>query len=223
MRGMIYLDYCATTPLDPRVADAMKEARDAWGNPSSVHAAGRKARAVINEARAKVARRIGASPAEIVFTGSASEANNLAIKGAALRAHDAFKIVVSEIEHESVLNPARYLAGRFEQIDVIEVDPDSSGVVRPSMTNSSELSRGSSSGAVAASDLERPSRCSRRRMTDSASSSGEASHATVTPAASRAAARLPAWAKRWVLGAPGSGGGNGGRWRRSTAKILPTE
>lgn len=129
---MIYLDHCATTPLDPRVGEAMEEARSAWGNPSSVHGAGRRARAVINEARAKIALRIGASPAEIVFTGSASEANNLALKGLALRAmSQPIKIVVSAIEHESVLNPARYLEGRFDSVEIVGVNPDANGIVQP--------------------------------------------------------------------------------------------
>src|SRR5690554_3388316 len=110
---MIYLDHCATTPVDSRVREAMERASEAFGNPSSVHGPGRKARAIINEARAKIAAKLGSAPAELVFTGSASEANNLALKGLALRAFpNRFRLIVSAIEHESVRHAARYLAER---------------------------------------------------------------------------------------------------------------
>ena len=78
-----YLDNAATTPLDPRVARAMQPYLDAtFGNPSSLHRAGREARAAVDEARTQVAALIGAEPAEIVFTASGTEADNLALVGA---------------------------------------------------------------------------------------------------------------------------------------------
>ncbi len=132
---MAYLDHCASTPLDAEVRRAMESVMDlsadaACANPSSVHGPGRKARAIMNEARAKIARAIGALPAEIVFTASGSEANNLAVKGIALRSQARpFHLIVSAIEHDSILNAARYLAGRFDWVRLREVPPDSEGIV----------------------------------------------------------------------------------------------
>jgi len=81
---VIYLDYNATTPVDPAVADAMLPyLREQFGNPSSTHLLGRQAHAAVDQARAQVAELIGASPSEIVFTGGGSEASNHAIKGVA--------------------------------------------------------------------------------------------------------------------------------------------
>ena len=82
--GRIYLDHNATTPLDPRVLDAMLPIlRDGFGNPSSLHWFGQQARAAVDTAREQVAALIGASPGEIVFTGSGTEADNTALRGAA--------------------------------------------------------------------------------------------------------------------------------------------
>ena len=80
----IYLDHNATTPLDPRVLDAMLPIlREDFGNPSSLHWFGQQARAAVDMAREQVAALIGASPGEIVFTGSGTEADNIALLGAA--------------------------------------------------------------------------------------------------------------------------------------------
>jgi len=80
----VYLDYNATTPVAPEVADAIEPfLRTGFGNPSSDHLYGRQARQAVDRARAQVAALIGADPAEIVFTGCATEANNLAIFGVA--------------------------------------------------------------------------------------------------------------------------------------------
>lgn len=133
MRG-IYLDHCATTPLHPEVAEAMVSVRERLtGNPSSVHAFGRRARSVMTEARSRIARLLGVAPADLVFTSSGSEANNLALKGIALHTFPApLRLVVSAIEHDSIRNTARYLAGRFDQISLVEVAPDSRGQMDPS-------------------------------------------------------------------------------------------
>lgn len=133
MGTMIYLDHCATTPLDPRVRSAMDAVRDQkWGNPSSVHAPGRRARALISEARSRIAQTLGAAPAEIVFTASASEANNLVLKGLALFGRPGpFRIVVSAFEHDSVRYCVHYLAERLEWVDITEVRPDEGGIVDP--------------------------------------------------------------------------------------------
>ena len=85
----IYLDHNATTPVDPRVIDAMTTClREEFGNPSSLHWFGQRARTVLEEARSQVASLIGAAPQEIVFTGSGTEADNLALRGAAGVARD---------------------------------------------------------------------------------------------------------------------------------------
>jgi cysteine desulfurase len=79
----VYLDHNATTPLDPRVLEAMLPyLRESFGNPSSLHWFGQRARAAVEEARGRVASLIGADPAEIVFTASGSESDNMALRGA---------------------------------------------------------------------------------------------------------------------------------------------
>ena len=95
-----YLDHNATSPLRPAALDAMVEALRAGGNPSSVHRPGRAARARIEIARRQVASLVGALPAEVVFTSGGSEANNMALRGSGRR-----RVLVSSIEHESVLKP----------------------------------------------------------------------------------------------------------------------
>lgn len=98
---MIYLDYNATAPLRPGVEQVVTAALRQGGNPSSVHAAGRRARKLVEEARAAVARLVGASPAEVVFTSGGSEANNQALLAAGEG-----PLLVSAIEHDSVLAAA---------------------------------------------------------------------------------------------------------------------
>jgi cysteine desulfurase len=108
----VYLDHNATTPLDPRVLDAMLPVlRESFGNASSIHWFGQQARAALDEARGRVAALVGATPQEIVFTGSGTEADNAALRGAAWAARPPRrKIVCSAIEHHAVLNTARALA-----------------------------------------------------------------------------------------------------------------
>jgi cysteine desulfurase len=108
----IYLDHNATTPLDPRVLEAMLPVlREGFGNPSSLHWFGQQARAAVDTAREQVAALVGASPSEIVFTGSGTEADNMALRGAAAAAREPRrKIVYTTIEHHAVLNTARALA-----------------------------------------------------------------------------------------------------------------
>ena len=114
MTRRIYLDHAATTPLDAEVLDAMLPyLREDFGNPSSVHALGQRARGAIDEARAAIATLIGARDSEIVFTGSGTEADNLAIVGALKAAADDDEsrsgFVTSAIEHHAVINTARGL------------------------------------------------------------------------------------------------------------------
>ncbi len=127
----IYLDCNATTPVDPRVVEAMLPFLD-WhfGNPSSAHVFGRTARAAVERAREQVARLIGARPAEIVFTSGGSEANNLAIKGAARRrAGRGRTIVTSSVEHPAVVEPLRVLAE--DGFEIVRLPVDRRGYVDP--------------------------------------------------------------------------------------------
>ena len=116
----IYLDHNATTPLCPEARAAMVAAMDGWGNPSSTHVFGRRARALIEAARADVAALIGAEPDEIVFTSGGTEANNLAIHGVAQRRHGA--VVISAIEHPATAAPAAALRERGRDARVLGVD-----------------------------------------------------------------------------------------------------
>ena len=107
----IYLDYAATAPLDPAVAAAMHECMlGEFGNPSSAHAAGRRARALVEAARERVAERVGAPSERLIFTSGATESNNLALAGVLRRSRNRrVHLVTSRIEHKSVLDVARGL------------------------------------------------------------------------------------------------------------------
>ncbi len=124
MKLPIYLDYNATTPVAPEAADAMQPfLREAFGNPSSSHHYGRRAHEAIENARGNVAALIGARPDEIIFTGCATEANNLALRGVAYALRTRKKhIVVSAVEHPAVLEPAYWLRTQGWEISVVAVD-----------------------------------------------------------------------------------------------------
>jgi cysteine desulfurase len=125
MRDMIYLDYNASTPVDPRVAQAMLPYLcERHGNPSSPHAAGRDMRAAVVRARHQVANLLGAAPEEIVFTSGGSEANNHALKGVAhvFRDRSSRTIVTSAVEHPAIHEPCRFLAQYGVQIVKVPVD-----------------------------------------------------------------------------------------------------
>lgn len=101
---MIYLDHNATTPVLPEVLEAMLPwLSSEWGNPSSIHAAGRSARRAIEVARTKVAALLGASPDQVIFTSGATEANNSAIHSALLRDPEKRHVVTSAVEHSAIL------------------------------------------------------------------------------------------------------------------------
>jgi len=120
----VYLDHNASTPLDPRVLEAMLPIlSEAFGNPSSLHWFGQRARAAVEEARVQAASLIGATPAEVVFTASGTEADNLALRGVATRAREPRrKLVVTAVEHHAVLNTARALAEDGFPVDTVLVD-----------------------------------------------------------------------------------------------------
>src|SRR3989344_4646519 len=106
----IYLDNAAAAPIDARVQKEVDRGMKIYGNPSSFNNSGRRATNELDKARLKVARFLGAHPEEIVFTGSGSEANNMAISGLALVASkDKREIVTTSVEHPSVLEPIKHL------------------------------------------------------------------------------------------------------------------
>jgi selenium donor protein len=119
----IYLDYNATTPTDPRVAEAMRPYLTGYyGNPSSMHRAGREARQAVERARAQVAECIGCQPDEVVFTSGGSESNNMAIRGV-VAARGGGHVISSAVEHPAVLEVVRALEaeGRIS-LSVVGVD-----------------------------------------------------------------------------------------------------
>jgi len=129
----IYMDHNATTPLDPRALEAMLPyCKELFGNPSSsTHEYGRLARVAVAEAREKVASLLGASPDEIIFTGGATEADNLAVKGAAWAKKDKGNhIITSRVEHKAILNTCKYLEKTGFEVTYLPVDRY--GMVDPS-------------------------------------------------------------------------------------------
>jgi cysteine desulfurase len=124
MRRPIYLDYNATTPVAPEVAQAMRPYLEAeFGNPSSAHEYGQRARQAVQQARAEVAALIGAHSDEIVFTGCATEANNLALLGVARALRGSKRhLVTSAIEHPAVMEPMRRLREDGWEVTVVPVD-----------------------------------------------------------------------------------------------------
>ncbi len=130
--GPIYLDYNATTPIDPAVVDAMQPyLSHHFGNPSSTHHYGHVAHQAIDSARSQVAQLLGCTPAEVTFTGGGSESDNLAIRGAALALrHRGDHIITQVTEHPAVLNTCRALA-QLHGFRVTYVPVDQTGRVNP--------------------------------------------------------------------------------------------
>lgn len=134
--ALIYLDYNASTPIDPAVASAMRPLLDeAFGNPSSGHWASAPAKAALEDARGQVAALLGCAPDEIVLTSGGSEANNLAIKGTffALR-HKGEHVITTAVEHPSVLGPCQFLERLGATVTCLPVD--STGRVDPEAVHS---------------------------------------------------------------------------------------
>src|SRR5919108_3863408 len=125
----VYLDYAGFSPVDPRVVALMRPFLEGGvGNPAALHSHGLEARASLDGARAKVARLVGGAAGGVIFTASATEANNLAIKGSALRARGRH-IVTSCVEHISVVNPCRDLEKQGWTVTAVPVDGE--GLVDP--------------------------------------------------------------------------------------------
>lgn len=124
MTDPVYLDYNATTPVAPEVADAIEPyLREHFGNPSSPHIYGQRAKHAVQQARGEVAALIGAGTEEIVFTGCATEANNLAIQGVARAlAGNKKHLIASAIEHPSVMQPFMKLRNEGWDVTILPVD-----------------------------------------------------------------------------------------------------
>ncbi|MBI4502591.1 MAG: cysteine desulfurase [Gemmatimonadetes bacterium] len=128
MKTMVYLDNAATTPVRPEVLEAMMPflTDRAFGNPSSSHNVGRTARAGVEEARRKIATALGVEPREVIFTSGGTEADNLALAGAAMAAKTAgrpFQIAVGAIDHKAVLGPAQWIEQLGGEMITLPVDP----------------------------------------------------------------------------------------------------
>ncbi len=126
----LYFDHNASTPVPPRVRDAVLRAlEEGSGNPGADHPYGRRARAILDGARERVAALLGCSPGEIVFTGGATEANNLALRGYARAIGGPLRLVTTAVEHPAVAAPAALLAE--EGAEVTWLSPDRDGRVPP--------------------------------------------------------------------------------------------
>lgn len=121
---LIYLDYNASTPLDPQIASLMQQAIEgAFGNPSSTHWAGKPAHAMVETARQQVADLLGCSSKEIVFTSGGSESNNLALKGLYFaRQNSGAHVITTRVEHPAIVEPCRFLERLGAQITWLPVD-----------------------------------------------------------------------------------------------------
>lgn len=130
---MIYLDHAATTPTDPAVIEAMLPFwRETWGNPSSLYAAGRQARAALDRARAQLAEALRCHPREITITSGGSESDNLALRGVVAEARRVFArphLITSAVEHHAITHTAEALSK--EGADVTYVPVDACGMVSP--------------------------------------------------------------------------------------------
>jgi cysteine desulfurase len=127
----VYLDYNATTPLLPEVVDAMLPyLHEHFGNPSSDHEIGRRARTAVEESRQRVAALLGCSSDEIVFTSGGTEANNLAIRGVSEARFDRRHVITSTIEHPATATPCRWLEQHGYRVSRIGVDQDGRVQVR---------------------------------------------------------------------------------------------
>jgi cysteine desulfurase len=129
-----YLDHAATTPMVPEALETMTAELTRFGNPSSLHNAGRRGRRVVEESREQIAAALGARPSEVIFTGGGTEADNLAVKGLfwARQATDPRRrrVLASAVEHHAVLDSVRWLADH-EGADVCWLGADANGRIQP--------------------------------------------------------------------------------------------
>lgn len=128
---MIYLDHNASTPVLPEVVEAISPwLRDNWGNPSSLHAPGRLARRAIEEARGRIAALVDSEPEQVIFTSSATEANNAALHSSVFREPGKRHVVTSVVEHSAVLAYCKYLE-KHHGVEVTPLPVDSEGMLDP--------------------------------------------------------------------------------------------
>lgn len=131
---MAYLDHAATTPMYPEVVAQMSKLLADSGNPSSLHASGRRARRLVEEAREVVANVLGCRPAEVVFTSGGTEANNIALKGIAWDQRDKDpkrnRVLISAVEHHAILDPAQWLE-MSDNFTIEYIPVTSTGIVTP--------------------------------------------------------------------------------------------
>jgi cysteine desulfurase len=137
---MAYLDHAATTPMLPEALDAYVAAAGQLGNPSSLHAAGRGARRLVEESRERIAAVLGARPSEVVFTSGGTESDNLATKGVywARRSPSVNRVVASAVEHHAVLDSVEWL-GTHEGAQITWLPVDAAGRVDPSALSATSL------------------------------------------------------------------------------------
>ena len=130
--GSAYLDHAATTPMRPEAIAAMTEELARLGNPSSLHAAGRRARRVVEESREQLAEVFGARPSEVVFTSGGTEADNLAVKGLYWARQDGSRrrVLTTSVEHHAVLDSVRWLEDA-QGAEAIWLGVDDDGGIRP--------------------------------------------------------------------------------------------
>ena len=122
--GLIYLDHAGTTPMDPRVFDAMRPYfTELYGNPSSVHTIGQEAKYALDNARERVAEVLGCRSSEVVFTSGGTEADNAALHGVATALHETGNhLITSGVEHHAVLHTCQYLENRGYDVTYLPVD-----------------------------------------------------------------------------------------------------
>ena len=146
--GSAYLDHAATTPMRPEAIAALTEELAWLGNPSSLHAAGRRARRVVEESREQLAEVFGARPSEVVFTSGGTEADNLAVKGLYWARQDGARrrVLTTSVEHHAVLDSVRWLEDT-QGAEAIWLGVDTDGGVRPEALRSA-ISRSADQVAV---------------------------------------------------------------------------
>ena len=123
---MIYLDYSATTPVNPEVIDTYSRAcREFIGNPNSIHKLGVKSKELIDASTKQIADILGVKTSEIIYTSGSSESNNTAVKGVCLKYENRGRHIIStELEHSSIIAPLNYLASKGWEVDFVKLDKD---------------------------------------------------------------------------------------------------
>jgi cysteine desulfurase len=188
----LFLDYNSTTPLDAEVARAMAEKQgEAWGNPSSVHASGRAAKKLLEEARERVAAQIGCDPGELYFTSGGTESDNLAIKGCYFADPRRPRVVaVAQMEHPAVLEAAEDLekAGA----EVRHIPSNSGGVVTPEVLTEA-VGDGAAVAAVMATNNETGTIQPVRALADAAHTTRTYFHCDAVQAIGKIAVQVGDW------------------------------